>query len=208
MRTALAVAMLVCSISPTIAQAQQTSSRQHARRHKRQVRTSEPQPEAAAAPAPPSEQPSRPLPVVAVYEEGALSISAENATLREIFDSVRESTGAAIDAPVTEERITVHLGPQPPVELIAALLEGTHLNYAILGGTGPTDRVVRIIVLPKAAGAPPSPNPNSENVAARARTEMHSAQTGGGEGVRDNNEAEPSAQPPASLPRQRAREHQ
>jgi hypothetical protein len=44
---------------------------------------------------------------------------------------------AAIDAPVTEERITVHLGPQPPVELIAALLEGTHLNYAILGGTGP-----------------------------------------------------------------------
>jgi predicted nuclease with RNAse H fold len=59
---------------------------------------------------------------VAVYEEGALSISAENATLREIFDSVRESTGAAIDAPVTEQRITVHLGPQPPVELIAALL--------------------------------------------------------------------------------------
>jgi hypothetical protein len=37
---------------------------------------------------------------------------------------------------------------------------------------------------------------------------MHRAQTGGGEGVRDNNEAEPSAQPPASLPRQRAREHQ
>ena len=183
MRTALAVAMLVCSISPTIAQAQQTSSRQHARRHKRQVRTSEPQPEAAAAPAPPSEQPSRPLPVVAVYEEGALSISAENATLREIFDSVRESTGAAIDAPVTEERITVHLGPQPPVELIATLLEGTHLNYAILGGTGPTDRVLRIIVLPMAAGAPPSANPNSGNVAARVRTEMHRAQTGGGEGV-------------------------
>ena len=105
----------------------------------------------------------------------------------------------------TEQRITVHLGPQPPVELIAALLEGTHLNYAILGGTGPTDRVLRIIVLPKAAGAPPGPNPNSENVAARARTEMHRAQTGGGEGVWDNNETEPSAQPPAS--RQREREH-
>jgi len=120
---------------------------------------------------------------VAVYEEGALSISAENATLREIFDSVRESTGAAIDAPATEQRITVHLGPQPPVVLIAELLEGTHLNYAILGGTGPTDRVLRIIVLPMAAGAPPSANPNSENVAARVRTEMHRAQTGGGEGV-------------------------
>ena len=203
MRTALAVVMLASSISPAIARAQQMSSRQHARRHKHQVRKAEP----TAAPAPPSEQPSRPPLVVAVYEEGVLSIAAENATLREIFDSVRESTGAAIDAPVTEERITVHLGPQPPVELIAALLEGTHLNYAILGGTGPTDRVLRIIVLPKAAGAPPSPNPNSENVAARARTEMHRAQTGSGEGAWDNNEAEPSAQLPASLPRQRAREH-
>jgi hypothetical protein len=194
MRTALAVAMLMCSISPAIARAQQSSSRQHARRHKHQVRKSEPQPETTAAPAPPSEPPSRPPPVMAVYEEGALSIAAENATLREIFDSVRESTGAAIDAPVTVERITVHLGPQPPVELIAALLEGTHLNYAILGGTGPTDRILRIIVLPKAAGGPP--NPYSEDVARRAR-----------EGVGDNNEAEPSAQPPASLARQRAREH-
>ena len=203
MRTALAVVMLASSISPAIARAQQMSSRQHARRHKHQVRKAEP----TAAPAPPFEQPSRPPPVVAVYEEGVLSIAAENATLREIFDSVRESTGAAIDAPVTEERITVHLGPQPPVELIAALLEGTHLNYAILGGTGPTDRVLRIIVLPKAAGAPPSPNPNSENLAARALTEMHRAQTGSGEGAWDNNEAEPSAQLPASLPRQRAREH-
>jgi hypothetical protein len=177
--------MLACSISPRFTRAQQTSSRQHARRDKHPVRKSEPQPQTTAALAPPSEQPSRPPPVV-VYEEGALSISAENATLREIFDSVRESTGAAIDAPVTEERITVHLGPQPPVELIAALLEGTHLNYAILGGTGPTDRVLRIIVMPKAAGAPPSPNPNSQNVAVGAV---------------------PSAQPPASLPRQRAREH-
>src|SRR5215469_2764240 len=203
MRTALAVAMLVCSISPTIARAQQTSSRQHARRHKHLVRTLSRRRPQRRHPHPNNR---RPLPVVAVYEEGALSISAENANLREIFDSVRESTGAAIDAPVTEERITVHLGPQPPVELIAALLEGTHHNYAILGGTGPTDRVVRIIVLPKAAGAPPSPNPNSENVAARVRTEMHRAQTGGGEGAWDN-EAEPSAQPPASPPRQRAREH-
>jgi hypothetical protein len=142
---------------------------------------------------------------VAVYEEGALSIAAENATLPEIFDSVRESTGAAIDAPVTEERITVHLGPQPPVELIAALLEGTQLNYAILGGTGPRDRVLRIIVLPKAAGDPPSLSPNSENVARRGRTEMPRAQTGGSEGVWDNNEAEPSAQPAAS--RLRRREH-
>ena len=208
MRTALAVAMLVCSISPTIARAQQTSSRQHARRHKHQVRKSEPQPETTAAPAPPSEQPSRPPPVVAVYEEGALSIAAENATLREIFDSVRESTGAAIDAPVTEERITVRLGPQPPVELnrCASRKEHTLITQFWVGRAPLTGYCVSSSCL-WPPGAPPSANPNSENVAARARTEMHRAPTGGGEGVWDNNEAEPSGQPPASLPRQRAREH-
>ena len=204
MRTALAVAVLLCSMSPAIVGAQQSSSRQHARRPKQQVRKSKPQPSTTVVPAPPSEQPLPPPPVVAVYEEGALSITAEDATLREVFDSVRESTGAAIDAPASEERISVHLGPQPPVQVIAALLEGTHLSYAILGGTGPTDRVLRIIVMPKAVGVPPAPHPISNDVArAGALSEMHRVQTGGGE-----DEAEPTAQqPPAPLPRQRAREH-
>jgi hypothetical protein len=147
--------------------------------------------------------------VTAVYEEGALSITAEDATLREIFDRVRESTGAAIDVPPAEERLSVHLGPQPPVQVIAALLEGTHFNYAILGGTGPTDRVLRIIVLPRLAGGPPPPNPNPEEVAAgaRARALMHRAETGGDEGVWDNNGTAPPARAPVSSPPQRVREH-
>jgi type II secretory pathway component GspD/PulD (secretin) len=143
-----------------------------------------------------------------VYQEGALSITAEDATLREIFDSVRQSTGAAIDAPATEERVSVHLGPQPPVQVIAALLEGTPFNYAILGGTGPADRVLRIIVMPKPAGAPPASHPQSEEAAARVRAKTHRGETGSDEGVWDNNEPEAPAQPAtAPLPQQRVREH-
>jgi len=144
-----------------------------------------------------------------VYEQGALSITAEDATLREIFDSIRESTGAAIDVPASEEHFSVRLGPQPPVQVIAGLLEGTHLNYAILGGTGPGDRVLRIIVMPKPAGGPPAPNPNAEEVAARARArpEMRRPEVGGDEAVWDNKQGEPPARAPATAPPVRAREH-
>jgi len=208
MRTLLLVVTLASSMSPAIARPQQQSSRQHPRRHKQQIRKSQSHSGMNAGPIAPSEQRLPPPLVLAVYQEGALSITAEDATLREIFDSVRQSTGAAIDAPATEERMSVHLGPQPPVQVIAALLEGTPFNYAILGGTGPADRVLRIIVMPKPVGAPPATLAKSEETAARVRGKTHRAETGGDEGVWDNNQPEAPAQPAtAPLPQQRAREH-
>jgi len=208
MRTLLLVVMLVSSMSPAIARPQQQSSRPHPRRHKQQIRKSQSHSGMNAGPiAPPEQLLPAPL-VLAVYQEGALSITAEDATLREIFDSVRQSTGAAIDAPATEERMSVHLGPQPPVQVIAALLEGTPFNYAILGGTGPADRVLRIIVMPKPVGAPPASLAKSEEAAARVRAKTHRAETAGDEGAWDNNGPEAPPQPAtAPLPQQRAREH-
>ena len=208
MRTLLLVVMLASSMSTAIARPQRQSSRQHPRRHKQQIRKSQSHSRMNAGPIAPPEQ-LRPPPLVqAVYQEGALSITAEDATLREIFDSVRQSTGAAIDAPASEERMSVHLGPQAPVQVIAALLEGTPFNYAILGGTGPADRVLRIIVVPKPVGAPPASLAKSEEAAARVRAKTHRVETGGDEGAWDNNEPEAPAQPAtAPLPPQRAREH-
>ena len=207
MRTLLFVVMLASSMSTAIARPQQ-SSRQHPSRHKQQSRKSQSHSRMNAGPIAPPEQTLPPPLVLAVYQEGALSITAEDATLREIFDSVRQSTGAAIDAPATEERMSVHLGPQPPVQVIAALLEGTPFNYAILGGTGPADRVLRIIVMPKLVGAPPASPAKSEEAAARGRAKTHRVETGGDEGAWDNNEPEAPAQPAtAPLPPQRAREH-
>ena len=206
MRTLLLVVMLACSMSTAIARPQQQSSRQHPRRQKQQIRKSQSHSGMNAGPIAPSEQRLPPPLVLAVYQEGALSITAEDATLPEIFDSVRQSTGAAIDAPATEERMSVHLGPQPPVQVIAALLEGTPFNYAILGGTGPADRVLRIIVMPKPVGAPPASPAKSEE-AARVRAKTRRAETGGDEGAWDNNGPEAPAQPATAPLPQRAREH-
>jgi hypothetical protein len=138
---------------------------------------------------PPSAAPS----LVVAYNDGALAITAQDASLREILERVRDSTGAVIDAPSLEQRLSAEIGPQPPASAIAALLEGTHLNYAILGGSSDQDRIQRIIVSPvPAAGlqsAAPPPSPTLEELAAnaRARAQLHFAEeTGGDEGVWDN----------------------
>jgi hypothetical protein len=97
---------------------------------------------------PPPEAPEAPAeePVVVTYEQGALAITAHDASLRDILQKVREATGATIDAPISDQRMTVQLAPQAPVETIAALLDGMHMDYAVAGGTTVQDPVRRVIL--------------------------------------------------------------
>ncbi|MFI5088008.1 MAG: hypothetical protein ACHP7P_09560 [Terriglobales bacterium] len=141
------------------------------------------------------------------YQNGLLTITAQNATLREIMDRVRESTGAVVEVPALNERVTVQLGPQPPAIVIAALLEGSPVNYVIVGGAGDANaiRAIQVTAEP-AAGLDPAPAPSptvaqAEAEAARARA-LLIAQTGGDEGVWDDLEAgAPTVPvPPASVP--------
>jgi hypothetical protein len=101
--------------------------------------------------------PPPPPPVVVAYEGGALAIRADDATLRDILDQVHQATGASVDAPVLEQRVSVRLEPQAPVQAIAALIDGLHLDYAVLGGTGVSDPLKRIILTPHGVGFQPAP---------------------------------------------------
>jgi len=148
----------------------------------------------AATPAP---EPTEPAPVLpsftrVTYEKGLLSIAAQNVTLRAILDRVRESTGAWVEVPAFSERITVSLGPQPPAEVIAALLEGSHLNYVILGGADQGSITAVQITSETTAGSEPatvpvavSPAPYVPDAAAMAQARLVAA-TGGDEGVWDD----------------------
>jgi hypothetical protein len=160
---------------------------------------------ASVAPAPaPAAPPPPVLPSFTrvTYEKGLLSIAAQNVTLREIMERVRESTGAWVEVPAFSERITVSLGPQPPADAIAALLEGSHLNYVIVGGAD-QGSISAIQVTPEpAAGSAPasvplaaSPLPYEPDAAAIAQARLVAA-TGGDEGVWDN--AEPGVLTPAA----------
>ncbi|PYX82584.1 MAG: hypothetical protein DMG70_14255 [Acidobacteria bacterium] len=123
MKRALAIACAVCIVGGTAAAKPSSSAvprtRPVYRRQKAKPLPSEvvdrPQPAPASA-------------VLGSFQNGLLTVAAKNATLREIIDGVRDSTGAVAEAPTLNERVTVYLGPQPPAQLIAALLEGSHMN--------------------------------------------------------------------------------
>ena len=144
------------------------------------------------------------------YQNGLLTITAENSALQDILQKVRESTGATIDAPVLNERVTVRLGPQPPAVVIAALLEGSHLNYVLVGG-GDQVALTAIQIAPEPAGglvaAPPVTASRDADAAAAMAQARLIAQTGGDEGVWDSVEVGvpivptiPPAQVPAAVP--------
>src|ERR1017187_5144977 len=61
------------------------------------------------------------------YQNGLLTIAAQNATLDEILREVRKSTGASIAIPPggASGRVVAQLGPGAPRDVLALLLNGT-----------------------------------------------------------------------------------
>ncbi len=201
-RRALAVVMLLCAAG-TMAAAMPPASDQPPAAPAHRVRKA--QPKAGLVPALAASRPTPAPSAVVVYQNGLLTITAQNATLREIMDRVRESTGAVVEVPALNERVTVQLGPQPPAIVIAALLEGSPVNYVIVGGAGDANAIRAIHVTSEpVAGPEPAPSPavaEAEAAAAAAAAQAKAlfiAQTGGDEGVWDNEPPSPASAPPPS----------
>jgi len=121
-------------------------------------------PELPTAPAPPPPPPTpEQMPAVPPqvhYSQGQLTIVAENSTLADILRAVRAQTGAAVEVPPNAtERVVTHLGPGPARDVLAALLNGSHFNYVMLGSAAHPDSVDRIILTSKSGGVPETPPP-------------------------------------------------
>jgi len=54
--------------------------------------------------------------------------------------------------PNATERVVTHLGPGPARDVLAALLNGTHFNYVMLGSPAHPDSVERLILTSKSGG--------------------------------------------------------
>ena len=67
------------------------------------------------------------------YEDGKLTIVAENSELSDVLSAVRAQTGADIELPpgASSQRIWARLGPGPARKVLAILLGGTDLDYVI-----------------------------------------------------------------------------
>jgi len=86
-----------------------------------------------------------------VYQNGQLSISAENSTLRDILDAVHAQTGANIEGSAVNDssRMVAHFGPGNVRTVLGDLIYGTRFNLMILTAPGSPERINRIVLTPK-----------------------------------------------------------
>ena len=89
------------------------------------------------------------------YQAGQLTITAQNSTLGDILRAVRSKTGATFDVPAgATERVVGQLGPGPPREVIASLLNGSRFDYIMLGSATNPGAIDQLILTPKSGAAP------------------------------------------------------
>jgi hypothetical protein len=105
------------------------------------------------------------------YQNGVLTISAYNSTLRDILQGIRSQTGADLNIPPqADERVVTNLGPGPAREVIRSLLAGSRFDYVIVGSYADPDAVVKLLLFPKPATENASQTPvNAANTAPQPR---------------------------------------
>jgi hypothetical protein len=110
------------------------------------------------------------------FTNGMLTIHANGATLSEVLFEVQKQTGAEIAIPsgTERDRVAADFGPGPAGEVMHQLLNGSGLNFVVVGSeTDPS--VLRSVILSSNAGPADSPAnfaqssaPAAENIEAEA----------------------------------------
>ncbi len=108
-------------------------------------------------PAPLTPEQMPPTPPHVVYQNGLLTIDAQNSTLAQVLRSVQAQTGASIEMPASasSDRVMMRLGPGRPGDVLNTLLNGSKFNYVILGVAGNTGGVQKVILTTRQGTAMP-----------------------------------------------------
>jgi len=155
---AVASILLLLAAAPVELQAQNSH-----RAHYMQVPPAQPQqpqpptaPPASAAPPATDLKPANP-PQVA-FNNGVLTITANNSTLGDILRAVHHQTGASVDVPGNAtERVVGQFGPGPARDVMASLLNGSHFNYVLLGSETDPSGLNQVVLISKSFGGEESP---------------------------------------------------
>jgi hypothetical protein len=93
------------------------------------------------------------------YEDGELTIIAENSSLSEVMKALRASLGADIDLPanIIDQHIWVRLGPGPARQVLRDLLDSTEFNYVIQASESDPGGVRSVLLTPRSTGAETAP---------------------------------------------------
>jgi AMIN domain len=128
-----------------------------------------------------------------VYANGQLTIHANNATLSEVLFQIQQRTGAEIAIPsgTEQDRVAADFGPGPPSEVLPQLLNGTGLNFVLVGSASDPNQLGSVILSRKTGEAdPPSAFESADTSAPPATSEAPPPNY------------EPAAPPPESGPEQ------
>ena len=110
------------------------------------------------------------------FLKGQLSIHASDANLSEVLYQIQKKTGAEIAIPsgTEQERVAGDFGPGSPNEVLAELLNGSQLNFVVIGSDA-DPKVLRSVILSRkgpdtdlAARSPETntPSPSGEDATA------------------------------------------
>lgn len=116
-----------------------------------------------AAPQSPTQQQlqqSPPVPPQVTFENGQLSINAPNSNLADVLNAVKARTGASLELPANaaQERVAVELGPGPPRDVLAKLLDGSPFDYILMGSPNQLNAITQILITPTNASGAPAPS--------------------------------------------------
>jgi hypothetical protein len=102
------------------------------------------------------------------YEDGQLTIIAENVPISEIMKKLHALLGLEVDLPVetANERMWVRLGPGPPRKVVSDMLSTTELNYVIQGSEDDSDGIQTVSLSAREkTGGPSATHDAQERVA-------------------------------------------
>jgi len=116
-----------------------------------------PEPAQPPAPSPTPEQMPAVQPRVS-FQNGLLSIEANNSTMYDVLSAVKRQTGANIDVPLgsAADRVVTRIGPGKPRDVMASLLSGSKFNYIIVGPAQNPDGIQRVILSRRPPGGVPA----------------------------------------------------
>jgi hypothetical protein len=97
---------------------------------------------------PPRPDQMAPVAPQVTYQNGHLTILAQNSTLSSILSAVRARTGAQVDMPpdTANDRVAVQLGPGNPRDVMASLLQGSRFDYIVIGSATDPDALSQVIL--------------------------------------------------------------
>ncbi len=91
-----------------------------------------------------------PNPPIVKFENGLLSVDADNSMLTDVLYAISEKTGATIQLPFSDgmlDRVVIKIGPTTPRMVLSTLLEGTAYNYYLVEGSD--GRLEKVLLTPK-----------------------------------------------------------